>query len=513
MKMRGRDAKAGLLFETKHLEDNLRTKAVRGGSFTASSQAINMLLRLLSTAVLARLLTPEDYGLLGMTLVVTGLARVLGDGGGFLYATLQKKTLSHEEVSLLFWVNLAIGLTVALALIAVSPVISMVFGESRLTPLLCVLSLSFFFGGLSVQHKALLRRQMLFGKISVVDIGASCVGLGVGIGMAYQGFGYWSLAGMEIGIALSSTLFTWAFMRWVPSRPRRVEGMGSTWRFGGNIFLFNLVNYFTRNADNALIGWYWGASALGLYSRAYSLLMLPIRNMNAPFSAVAIPTLSRAAVNPAKMKKFFLGAVSMVSALSIPVVVGVTVFAEDLVLLWLGEKWMATADIFRLLSMPAFLFGATQPLAWLFVVMDRTNVMRNIGFVAAPVNVAAFCIGLPYGPEGVAIGYTISSCCMFFPLALLALKGSGISLWEVLSSWKEPLLSSIPGIALGYLAKGWVESNGPIVMAFVSLGVFALSYGLIMVFVFGWVGRIRSWYSLKRSKGEVVEIKQTEVAL
>ncbi|MDQ8198900.1 lipopolysaccharide biosynthesis protein [Pelagicoccus enzymogenes] len=511
--MRRRDAKADLLFETKHLEDDLKKKAVRGGSFTASSQAINMLLRLLSTAVLARLLTPEDYGLIGMTLVVTGLARVLGDGGGFLYATLQKKTLSHEEVSLLFWVNLAIGLTVAIALIVVSPVISMVFDESRLTPLLCLLSLSFFFGGLSVQHKALLRRQMMFGKISVVDIGSTCVGLGIGIGMAYQGFGYWSLAGMEIGIALSSTLLTWAFMRWVPSRPRRVEGMDSTWKFGGNIFLFNLVNYFTRNADNALIGWYWGASALGLYSRAYSLLMLPIRNMNAPFSAVAIPTLSRAAANPAKLKKFFLGAVSMVSALSIPVVVGATAFAEDLVLLWLGENWMATADIFRILSIPAFLFGATQPLAWLFVVMDRTSVMRNIGFVAAPVNVAAFAIGLPYGPEGVAIGYTISSCLMFFPLALLALKGSGVSLWEVLKSWKEPLVSSVPGVLLGYLIKEWGGGSNPIVIAFLSLGVFALSYVLVMTLFFGWVDRVKSWYSLKQGKGEGVETNQSRVSV
>lgn len=267
--------------------------------------------------------------------------------------------------------------------------------------------------------------------------------------------------------------------------------------------LFNVVNYITRNADNALIGWYWGASTLGLYSRAYSLLMLPIRNINAPFAAVAIPVLSRAKNDPGKLRKYFLEAVSMVAAVVIPVVACATVFADDLVRIWLGERWMETANIFRLLSIPAMLFGASQPITWLYIVLDRTHLLRNVGLVTAPITVLAFCIGLPYGPEGVAIGYTISSCILFIPVLRYALRDSEISSVDVFRTWKQPIVSAAIASAAGIAVKQLIAGPQPqLIAALVSIGVFGLAYSVLMAFVFGWRQRVAAWFSKKMGQSE-----------
>lgn len=489
-------------FESGHLQENLKGKAVRGGSFTIGAQGIRLLLRLLSTAVLARLLSPEDYGLIGMTMVVSGFVGIVRDGG-LIHATIQKESITHQEISLLFWINIAIGVLIAVVLVCISPLISIVFQEPRLTPLLCALAVPFLLGGCSIQHKALLQRQMKFGRIALIEIVSISCGIAAGIGLAVLGYGYWALAWMEIATAASTLILVWVLLPWKPSAPERTRGIFATLRFGGNIVLFNVVNYITRNADNALIGWYWGASTLGLYSRAYSLLMLPIRNINAPFAAVAIPVLSRAKNDPGKLRKYFLEAVSMVAAVVIPVVACATVFADDLVRIWLGERWMETANIFRLLSIPAMLFGASQPITWLYIVFDRTHLLRNVGLVTAPITVLAFCIGLPYGPEGVAIGYTISSCILFIPVLRYALRDSEISSVDVFRTWKQPIVSAATASAAGIAVKHLISGQqSQLVTALVSIGVFGLAYLVLMAFVFGWRQRVAAWFSKKMGQSE-----------
>ncbi|MBK1877950.1 lipopolysaccharide biosynthesis protein [Pelagicoccus mobilis] len=492
------------IFQTSHLERNLKKSAVRGGSLTVVSQGIRLGLRLISTAILARLLSPEDYGLIGMTLVVSGFVGIIRDGG-LIYATVQKESISHKEVSALFWINVALGIFIAITLVCLSPLVSLVFSEPRLTPLLCVLAIPFLFGGCTVQHKALMRRNFQFGKIAVLEIGSLVCGITVGIIMAYLGYGFWSLAFMEVAISVSAMLLAWWLLPWIPSRPNRVDGLLTTLKFGGNVVAFNVVNFFARNADKALIGWFWGAASLGLYSRAYSLLMMPIERINAPFSNVAVAILSRAANDPKKLRRYFCEAVSMVSAIVIPIVVYTAVFAEDLVRIWLGEQWMETAKLFQLLAMPALLIGASVPVTWIYIVLDRTNLLRNVGLVMAPVNVVAFCIGLPFGPEGVALGYTISSCLLFLPILRYALNGTGISMMDVFRTWRHPLISAAAGAGAGLIVKAFVPfQQSQFATAFVSVGVFGLVYGLVMCIGFGWHKRVLAWYARKSSDRGII---------
>lgn len=491
------------IFKTEHLKKDLKRKAVRGGSLTVGGQAAKFALRLGSLAILARLLTPEDYGLMAMTIVVSGLMGVMRDGG-LIHATVQKESINHEEISLLFWINVGIGLTVSVALVAVAPLVSLIFHEPRLTALLSLLSITFLLGGCDVQHKALLRRNMRFGALAVIDILSMAIGIGVAIAMALRGWGYWALAWLEIAKAASSLILSWCLLWWIPSLPRWNRNVISTLRFGGNIVIYNVVNFISRNADNALIGWYWGDVALGLYSRAYSVLLLPVRNVNAPFSAVAIPILSRAKQDLSRLKRYFTEAASLVAAVVIPLVACSAVFANELVRIFLGEGWEETAILFRLLSIPALLFGASQPISWLYIVLDRTVLLRNVGLVAAPVNVAAFCAGLPFGPKGVAIGYMCSSAIMYYPIMRYALKGTGITILDVLRTWSQPLLASLVGVVAGLAVKALVVSHsGPMLVAVASLCGFGAGYGAIMVFVFKWKERAMAWFSRKAPNGNL----------
>lgn len=508
--MRFKRASGDSIFQTDHLKKDLKRKAVRGGSVTVGSQGAKFLLRLLSTAILARFLTPEDYGLMGMTLVVSGLMGVMRDGG-LVHATVQKERIDHQETSLLFWINIAIGLSVALALIATAPLVSLIFGDERLTSLLSVLSVTFLLGGCDVQHKALLRRNMRFTALALIDVISMLVGIVVAVVMAMRGWGYWALAWLEISKAATSLILSWSLLWWIPSLPKWHRSVLATLKFGGNIVIYNVVNFVSRNADNALIGWYWGAASLGLYTRAYSLLLLPVRNVNAPFSSVAIPVLSRAKHDMARLKRFFVEAASLVAAVVIPLVVCAAVFAEELVSIFLGEGWAETAALFRLLAVPALLFGASQPISWLYIVLDRTHLMRNVGLVSAPVNLIAFAIGLPFGPKGVAIGYMISSSLMYYPIVKYALGGTGITVGDVLKTWLQPILASVAGVAAGLAVKflsGSVESS--LLVSAGALVGFAIGYGCVMVFAFSWKERFLALFAKKGGNGGGIQGPATE---
>ena len=244
------------VFYTDDLEKDLNSRSVRGGAATVAAQVASFVLRIISTAFLARLLTPEDYGLVAMTVVVTGFAGLFSDAG-LTWATVQREEISHEQVSMLFWINAALGCLITLVLVAISPAVAMLYGEPRLLLVTCGLGVTFLLGGLGVQHRALLRRWMRFNTLAIIDVISTFVGIITALVMAYEGFRYWSLVGMALVQALVSVVSAWLVMPWRPGAPRRKSGVGSMVRFGVDILLFNTVNYFSRNADNMLIGWYW----------------------------------------------------------------------------------------------------------------------------------------------------------------------------------------------------------------------------------------------------------------
>src|ERR1700733_14789792 len=210
-----------------------------------------------ATVVLARLLTPADFGLVAMVTAITGLAQGFADLG-LSEATIQHPEINHNQVSTLFWINVAIGLALTLIAVALAPLLAWFYREPRLRDITFLISLTFLIGGLRVQHDALLRRQMRFSSLAIRDIASYVVAVPVAILLAWRGACYWALVAMPLILNLSQMTLSWLMVRWVPGLPRRDAKVRSLIAFGGNIAASYLIFNLNNNADNVLIGWYWG---------------------------------------------------------------------------------------------------------------------------------------------------------------------------------------------------------------------------------------------------------------
>ncbi len=295
-------------FCTDHLKTELKQRSVRGGAVTLVAQAIKFVLRMGSTVVLARLLSPEDYGLIGMATVVIGFVQLFKDLG-LSAATVQKSEINHQQVSTLFWINLIISFAIALLVIALAPLVARFYDEPLLRGITMALAITFIFGGLTVQHQALLQRQMRFAALAKIEIISMLVGVIVAVASAWYGLGYWALVHMQIATVITNAIAVWLSCSWRPGLPSQDSAIKSMLAFGGNLTGFRLVNYFSRNLDNLLIGRYWGSQQLGLYAKAYQLVLLPIEQINSPVNSVALPTLSSLQSEPEKYSKYYYKAI------------------------------------------------------------------------------------------------------------------------------------------------------------------------------------------------------------
>jgi len=401
-------------FDTEYLKADLKGRSVRGGAVTMTAQGASFFLRMGSTVVLARLLTPQDFGLIAMVTAVTSFAMMFKDMG-LSMATVQRAEINHNQISTLFWINVVLSLCIMLVTAALAPAIAWFYGEPRLTWITLALAGAFIFGGFTIQHQALLRRQMRFGALALIQIVSMAAGIAVAIVSAWYGAGYWSLVLMQLVNVITSTIGVWLTCSWRPGLPVRRSGVRPMLAFGGNLTGFNVVNYFARNLDNILIGWCWGAGPLGLYSKAYGLLMLPIMQIRGPIDAVATPALSRLQDDPERYRRYYYRAVNMIAFISMPLVALMAALSDQIIRIVLGQQWVGAANIFKVLAFAAILQPVVGTTGWVYVSLGQTKRMLQWGLIAVPLIITSFVVGLPWGALGVATSYTI---CFIVIIAL-----------------------------------------------------------------------------------------------
>ncbi len=480
------EPKQGDVFAGGDPDRDLRGRAIRGGAITVASQFTKLAVTMVSTVVLARLLTPQDFGLVAMVAAVTGVLGLVQDSG-LSMATVQKERVTRELVSVVFWLNVCAGVVVALACVALAPLLATLYREERLTAIAIALAATFVIDAFGAQHMALLRRQLRLRAVAAIDILSAVVSVAASIAMALAGWGYWALVGMRIAASATTTTACWLAERWRPGRPRmppRGSGVRSMLRFGGYLSAFNLVNYVFRNADNVLIGWRWGAGPLGMYQKAYGLLMLPISQVNSPISGVAIAALSRIQSDPPRQRRYFLGGYSITAAVVVPIVVGAAVFAEPIIRFVLGDQWLGAVDIFRYLA-PAALIGALlNPFGWLFIANGRVDRQFRATLVWTPVVTAAFAIGLGHGPQGVAIAYSIVSALLAVPLCYYALHGTAVRPMDLAITLRLPLAAgALTGLVALALDAAWPHTLPSGVRAIGGCAFVVLAYALLLLVV------------------------------
>lgn len=444
-------------FGTDHLMADLKRRFVRGGAVTLTAQGVKFVLQMASTMSLARLLTPADFGLIAMVTAVTGFVAMFKDAG-LSMATVQRKHITHAQVSTLFWVNVALSLAVMAAVAALAPAIAWFYGEPRLIPITLALAATFIFGGLTVQHEALLRRQMRFTGLAAVEIGAMAIGIATAVAMAWYGFGYWALVGMTGASTAGNCAFVWTLSGWRPGRPRRGSGVRPMLKFGGFLTAASFLIYFRRNADHVLLGFFHGSAALGLYAKAYALLLLPVTQVNSPISAVVLPALCRLRADEGAYRRYYCRVFSSISIVTMSIVAISTVSAPSVIAVFLGSQWDAVVPVFLALA-PAAYFGTLNTAAgWVFVSTGRTDRQFKGGVVLTILFLAAFAIGVPWGAVGMAVAFSTVYCISRIPYLAYAFHGSPLCLLDLSSAlWKPTTASLLAAVAAFSLTSFYIE--------------------------------------------------------
>lgn len=446
-------------FDTEHLKADLKERSVRGGAVTMTAQVVKFMLHTGSIIVLGRLLTPQDYGLVAMVTAITGFVTLFKDMG-LSMATIQKAEINHSQVSTLFWINVAVSLVLALILAAGAPIISWFYSEPKLTGIALILAGTFIFSGLTVQHQALLRRQMRFSALAMIEIGSMGIGIATGIVLAWYGAGYWALVGLSAATALSNVALVWVFCGWRPGLPVRRAGVRSMIAFGGHITGFHIVNHFARNFDNILLGRFCGASVLGLYSRAYNIMMLPINQVRDPLNAVAMPAMSHIQNEPVRYKKYYIKLVTLLALITMPLVVFLFVCADEVIGLLLGSKWSGAANIFKVLSVAAFIQPVTSTAGLVFLSLGLSGRLLKFGIFNSSFIVLSFVVGVRWGAIGVAAAYAIANYVILFPSLWYCFRGTPITISAFMRAIARPTIASLV-MALMLLLANFLLGNQP----------------------------------------------------
>lgn len=494
-----------ILFESDHLRKDLAQKTVRGGVTTMSAQVLQFLLHTGSTMILARLLSPSDYGLLAMVTVITGFLEMFKDAG-LNMATIQQEKITRDQISTLFWINVIISTGLGLLILAGAPLVGLFYKRPELVPVTAFLSINFALGGLTLQHNALLQRHMMFPAQRTILIGSMIIGIIVSIILAYYGFRYWALVWGTLATSLVRIALTWFYCNWIPSRMKKGTGVRKMLKFGGYITGFNFINYFARNGDNLLIGKFIGAEPLGLYAKAYSLFMLPISLIRGPLSSVMLPALSSLQNQSEKYARYYYRFVNILATLVVPLAIYCFIEADFIIKIILGNKWLGAIPVFRILALCG-LFQAVST-TWGVVLISSGYAKRYfyLGVINTVLTIISFIIGLRWGILGVATAYTIYNYLSLYLILYFSFKNTGINIKEFFMSFRIPMLHSlialsiwliIRHILLGNTNLGHIVSSIAFMLVIIVLSLLRPSIFELIRFLFKTrLGQTRQWVQI-----------------
>ena len=408
------------------LPPGLRSLVVRGVSWKVTSQILVQGFSFASTLILARLLTPRDFGLAGLAIVFSGLAFIFADLG-IGASIVQRASLTEEDRSTAFWTNAGLGLVLTLVGIGLSWPLAELYRQPEVQPLFAVISLTFLFTALGTTQGALLIRSLSFRSLELRTIVATSTSIAIGIGLAALGFGPWAIIAQSLAISGISTLLLWRSSPWRPRLIYSTESLKHLLGFGSLIFGSNLSRYLERNADNFLVGRFRGPAALGAYGLAYNIMLVPLMKIVLPVQQVFFPALSRIG-EPREAGGLWLRMSRILAAAVVPGLLGMAVVAPDFVVVVLGDKWRSSIHVLQILAWVGIIQFAAAETSTLMQAVGNAGIVFRYSVASSILSVTGFAIGVHWGIIGVAVGYAIANTLLIPFYVSLGGRAVGVSL-------------------------------------------------------------------------------------
>lgn len=463
----------------------IRQKGLSGIGWTSAAQAIDQLLRFTIGIILARLLGPESFGLIAMVTVLTGFATLMSDLG-FTSALIQRKEVGDPQLSSIFWINVVLGGLVYIGFFLLSSVVGSFYEQPVLRSVTQVLSLTIWINSLNSVQRAWLTRNMNFkamalcGSVSVLAAGA------VGIVMAVSGFGVWSLVGQRITASLIAVVLFWSASNWRPKFMFKVGAVRKLLRYSTNHTGSLLTNYWVRNTDNLLIGKFLTSVDLGIYARAYGLMLLPIRQISKVIGRVIFPILSRRQEDTEWVRNTYLRTISAIALAAFPLMVLLSLSSRQLVPVLFGDAWILMIPVLQVLALASVVQSVTTTLSWIFTSQGRTDLMFRWSAVSGSALILSIVIGLFFGTAfSVAVSYSIMSSAIL-PYFGISIAGRliGMTFWDVVNSVRQTvsitLLMAACVVAVDLVASPHLVNA--LVLA-LKVGIGSVVYVTITIFV------------------------------
>lgn len=436
----------------------LKQKAIQGVIWTGSSTFVVAGLNFVINAVLARLLSPHDFGLMGLVLVVTGFAMMTADFG-VAASVIHKQNINEKQLSTFFYLNLLTGFALSVLCYGLSDALAALFGYAELSGILKTISVSFLIVSFGQVMRSLLQKQIEFKTLFKIDVFSSVLYGVFSITLAVNGFGVWSLAYGLLIKQCTDSILLWIFSTFRPRYGIDFKDMKSLLKFGMYVYGEKFLNYFNGNLDNILIGKFLGLEALGYYTLAYNLMLIPVFKIGGAVSQVAFPAFSTIQNDDGKIRNGYLKMIRYISLVTFPIMGILFVVAPEFIDIIYGPKWAPAVLVLQILCVVGAARSIATTLGSVLYAKGRSDIGFKMNIFAVICNALAFIVGLKRGIAGVAAAYafiTISS----MPIDLYLLKKLiSLDAKSYLNAITSQAAGTVVTVGVLLMMKPWITSE------------------------------------------------------
>jgi O-antigen/teichoic acid export membrane protein len=461
--------------------DNIRQRTLSGLGWNGATQILGAVLQFGISIILARLLSPRDFGLVGMVVVFTGFASSLSDMG--LGASLvQQRTVSDRHLNSVFWVNVAAGALLTILFGLAAPLIARFYKEPLLRLLTIAIAFNLIFWSWNVVPNALLERSLNFRTKFWIGCVSLLVSGIVGIFLALTGAGVWSLVGQSITSTIMQVVVMWRLSSWRPKLSFDLSALSELFHFGGHLMGSSIVHYWGRNFDKLVIGRLLGSSALGIYNLADKLMRLPIDNVTAITSAVMFPALSAMQDEVESIKRTYLRATRIIALLTFPMMIGLIILAEPAILAVYGDHWQESTRIVQILCFSGMAQSIYFTGGWIFLARGRTDIVLKWGLYTTLIRVLGVLVGAHWGLLGVAWAYVLGTFVfIWYPTWSNAGRLVDLRFKELLRNLAGPFSCAMSmGLLLWISDRGIFGNQTSVIRLVIQVPMGVLVYGFLI---------------------------------